>query len=131
MIKMEISKNPYADYSYHQIMAKEPMDILVSEAQKSMKQNIMNDAYSALLASCMIPNYMLGDKKVRNITKDIKRVIHSDPATIVYWNDNSKTVVKAQNGEPYDKEKGLAMCTIKKLCDNKGNFNEIFKKWCK
>jgi len=95
-----------------------------------MEQKTRDDAYTALLLSCMIPNYMLGDKKMRNITKDIKRVIHSDPATIVYWNDNSKTVVKAQNGEPYDKEKGLSMCIIKKLCDNKGNFNEVFKKWC-
>ena len=90
----------------------------------------MNDAYKALLASSLSLNYMLGDKKVRNITKYIKKVIHSDPATIVYWNDGTKTVVKTQNGEPYDKEKGLAMCIIKKLCDNKGNFNEVFKKWC-
>ena len=122
---------PKAEYMLHKVNNKSVMDILVSKAQKSMGQNIMNDAYASLLASCMTPNYMLGDKKVRNITKDIKRVIHNDPATIVYWNDNSKTVVKAQNGEPYDKEKGLAMCIIKKLCDNKGNFNEVFKKWCK
>lgn len=131
MIKAEKNTNPYADYSYHQIMAKDPMDILVSEAQKSMKQSVMNDAYAALLSSCMILNYMLGEKRMRNITKDIKRVIHNEPATIVFWNDGTKTVVKAQNGEPYDKEKGLAMCIIKKLCDNKGNFNEVFKKWCK
>lgn len=121
---------PKAEYTYHKIMAKDPMDILVNEAQKSMEQSVMNEAYVALLASCMFPNYMLGDKRMRNITKDIKRVINNDPATIVYWNDNSKTVVKVQNGEPYDKEKGLAMCIIKKSCDNKGNFNEVFKKWC-
>lgn len=131
MIKAEKNTNPLADYSYHQIMAKEPMNILVSEAQKYMEQRTREDAYAALLSSWMIPEYLLGDKRMRNITKDIKRVIHSNPATIVYWNDNSKTVVKAQNGEPYDKEKGLAMCIIKKLCNNKGNFNEVFKKWCK
>jgi hypothetical protein len=131
MIRAEKNTNLYVDYSYHQIMAKDPMDILVSEAQKSMKQSVMNDAYAALLSSWMIPEYLLGDKRMRNITKDIKRVIHNEPATIVFWNDGTKTVVKAQNGEPYDKEKGLAMCIIKKLCDNKGNFNNIFKKWCK
>ena len=117
----------YCQINPNSVMA---MDNLVSKAQQEMDQKIMNDAYKALLASSLSLNYMLGDKKVRNITKDIKKVIHSDPATIVYWNDNSKTVVKVQNGEPYDKEKGLAMCIIKKICDNKGNFNEVFKKWC-
>ena len=131
MIKIGNDIYPNTDYSYHQITAKEPMDILVNEAQKYMEQKSREDACAALLSYCKIPSDLLGDKRMRNITKDIKKVIHSDPATIVYWNDNSKTVVKAQNGEPYDKEKGLAMCIIKKLCDNKGNFNEVFKKWCK
>lgn len=32
----------------------------------------------------------------------IERVIFNAPATIVFWLDGSKTVVKAQNGEPFD-----------------------------
>lgn len=32
----------------------------------------------------------------------IKRVIFNAPATIVFWIDGSKTVAKAQNGEPFD-----------------------------
>jgi hypothetical protein len=58
----------------------------------------------------------------------IKKVIFHGPATIVYWADGSKTVVKATN-EAFDPEKGLAMAIVKKLYGNKGNyFNEI-KKW--
>ena len=37
----------------------------------------------------------------------------SGPATIVFWNDGSKTVVKTQNGENFDPEKGLAMALCK------------------
>ena len=59
----------------------------------------------------------------------IKKVIFNDPATIVMWTDGTKTVVKANN-EPFDKEKGLAMAICKKACDNKGNFNNIFKRHC-
>lgn len=59
----------------------------------------------------------------------IKRVIFNDPATIVLWNDGTKTVVKCQDGDIYDKEKGLALCIAKKYLGNKGNFNEVFKKW--
>lgn len=59
----------------------------------------------------------------------IKNVIFNDPATIVIWGDGTKTVVKCQPGDTYDKEKGLALCIAKKYLGNKGNFNEVFKKW--
>lgn len=59
----------------------------------------------------------------------IKKVIFNDPATVVIWSDNTKTVVKCQPGDVYSKELGLAMCISKKYLGNKGNFNEEFKKW--
>lgn len=59
----------------------------------------------------------------------IKNVIFNDPATIVIWSDDTKTVVKCQPGDTYDKELGLALCISKKYFGNKGNFNEVFKKW--
>ena len=59
----------------------------------------------------------------------IKNVIFSPPATIVFWTDNTKTVVKCQENDIYDPEKGLAMAYMKKSMGNKGNyFNEV-KKW--
>ena len=61
--------------------------------------------------------------------EDIEKVIFNDPATIVYWKDGTKTVVKCQDGDVYDKEKGLAMCVAKKFFGNKGNFNKVFKKY--
>ncbi len=59
-----------------------------------------------------------------------ERVIFSDPATVVFWADGTKTVVKVQNGEPFDKEKGFAMAFIKKFFGNKGRYNELLKKFC-
>lgn len=61
----------------------------------------------------------------------IKKVIFNKPATIVIWADNTKTVVKAQKGEKYDKEKGLALCYMKKILGNQGNFNDVFREWVK
>ena len=58
----------------------------------------------------------------------IKNVIFNDPATIVFWGDGTKTVVKAEN-EPFDPEKGLAMAIAKKALGNKGNYYNEFKKW--
>lgn len=66
-----------------------------------------------------------------NITDRIRDVIFNNPATIVKWTDGTKTVVKAQAGDTYSKEVGLAMCIVKKMCGNKGNYNDVFARWCK
>ena len=66
-------------------------------------------------------------KKPRLVPR-IKNVIFNDPATIVFWSDNTKTVVKAQN-EPFDPEKGLAMAICKKALGNKYIYYNEIKKW--
>lgn len=58
----------------------------------------------------------------------IKKVVFNNPATIIFWTDGTKTVVKAEN-EDFDPEKGLAMAISKKMLGNQGNYYEIFKKW--
>lgn len=63
-----------------------------------------------------------------NILPKIKQVIFNNPATIVFWTDDTKTIVKAVN-EKFDPEKGLAMAIAKKCLGNKGNYFNEFKKW--
>lgn len=60
---------------------------------------------------------------------NIKSVVFHDPATIVYWTDGTKTVVKCSEDEPFDPEKGLAMAISKKFFGNQGNYYNEFKKW--
>ena len=60
---------------------------------------------------------------------DIRNVVFNYPATIVFWEDGTKTVVKCQPDDDYSMETGLALCIAKKALGNKGNFNDIFKKW--
>jgi len=88
--------------------------------------------------SCGLPAYKVEGRgytwderglELANRISEIKTVIFNDPATIVIWSDDSKTVVKCQPGDTYSKELGLAMCISKKFLGNKGNFNEEFKKW--
>lgn len=51
--------------------------------------------------------------------------------TVIKWKDNTITKVKVQTkmGDTYNPEMGMAMCICKKTLGNKGNFNEVFKKW--
>lgn len=60
---------------------------------------------------------------------NVYKVIFNNPATIVFWTDGTKTVVKCQKGDKYDKELGLAMAIVKKTYGNTGKYNEIFKKF--
>lgn len=64
---------------------------------------------------------------LRKVPK-IKRVIFNNPATIVLWNDDTKTIVKAEN-ETFDPEKGLAMAITKKALGNEGNYYNELKKY--
>lgn len=57
----------------------------------------------------------------------ITKVIFNPPATIVFWEDKTKTVVTATN-EEFDKEKGLAMAISKKAYGNNYNYYNIFLK---
>lgn len=75
--------------------------------------NILNSTYG--IGSSHIP--------------EIKNVIFNDPATIVFWEDGTKTVVKCQDGDEFDPEKGLAMAIVKKAYGNKGNYCNKLKKW--
>ena len=58
-----------------------------------------------------------------------KRVIFNKPYTIVIWKDGTKTMVKCDEEDTYDKEKGLALCYVKKMFGNNGKYYDIFKKF--
>lgn len=57
--------------------------------------------------------------------KAIKQVIFNNPATIIVWQDGTKTVVKCQDGDTYDKEKGFLVCYLKGVVGNKTLLKEL------
>lgn len=48
----------------------------------------------------------------------VEKVIFNKPATIVFWSDNTKTVVVCGENDEYDKEKGFYIACAKKLFGN-------------
>lgn len=84
-----------------------------AEVPRNIYRNILNSMYG--IGSLRIP--------------EIKNVIFNDPATIVFWEDGTKTVVKCQDGDEFDPEKGLAMAIAKKAYGNKGGYCNKLKKW--
>ena len=83
-------------------------------------------------------NSLKGESTMKNTnnkptpSNPIEQVIFNGPATIVYWKDGCKTVVKCQEGAMNDHEKGLAMAIARHyFCDILGmsRYDGIFKKY--
>lgn len=59
----------------------------------------------------------------------IKRVIFNPPATVVYWSDCTKTVVKCNVNDVFDPEKGLAMAIAKRCAGNTSAYYAEIRHW--
>ena len=59
----------------------------------------------------------------------VEKVIFNDPATVVYWNDGTRTVVKCQPEDTFDCEKGFLLACCKKMFGNTGRYNNILAEY--
>ena len=66
-------------------------------------------------------------KDVNRFIAKIDKVYFGKGTTVIKWKDGTSTKVKCQDGEEFDKEKGVAMCIIKHMFGDIGYYNEIFK----
>lgn len=89
------------------------------EAEKARKEFLKNLA---------LPHVSEITKHKVNTLPEIKKVIFNPPATIVFWLDGTKTVVKCKEGEEFSEWAGIALCLAKKLYGP--NFHKIFKAHC-
>lgn len=110
------------------------MTFLTNEQQAVMAKlsGTFSDAIAATstfgaLSDCMkiVPTVYLPTTELPTI----RNVIFNNPATIIYWDDGTKTVVKCGENDVWDAEKGLAMAVAKKAMGNKGNYNRALKRW--
>lgn len=58
----------------------------------------------------------------------IKEVIFSNPATIILWDDGTRTVCKTYGEDIYNPESGLVICIIKKLYGG-SNLKKVMETW--
>ena len=86
--------------------------------------------YSEAMRWSQFASEMLYGVDLNHCIPPIKKVMFEDPATIVFWKDGTKTVVRAQD-EEFDPEKGLAMAISKKAMGNTRDYYIPFKKWLK
>ena len=56
-----------------------------------------------------------------------QQVIFNNKATVVFWNDGTKTVVNCDKDDEFQEEFGFAMACMKKLFGSRSNFKAQFK----
>lgn len=56
-----------------------------------------------------------------------KEIIYNDAATIVYWTDGTKTVVKCNENDEYSEYFGFVAAVAKKMYGGTGPINQIIK----
>ena len=62
-----------------------------------------------------------------NVIPPIEKVIFNPPATIVFWDDGEKTVVKCKESEEFDHECGLAMAIAKRYFGSRSEFKKAIE----
>lgn len=70
-----------------------------------------------------------------NLESAVSKVIYAPPATIIYWKDGTKTVVKCSDQDldegRLSPETGLVYAIAKKVLGNKGNYNDVLRRLVK
>ena len=107
-------------YSY--VTPKKAEEICMKNDRKIIED--FQDTLTKMFLYSEHSNIMLHNKSV-----EITKVIFNNPATIVFWSDGEKTVVKCSCDEAFDEEKGLAMAISKRVLGNKGNYYNELRKW--
>lgn len=80
-------------------------------------------------ANCVMEEATKKKEETNMTAASIKDIIFAPPATIVYWSDGSKTVVKCSEKDVFDPEKGLAMAIAKRCGGNKGSYYKEIQNW--
>ncbi len=80
-------------------------------------------------ANCVMEEATKKKEETNMTAASIKNVIFAPPATIVYWSDGSRTVVKCSEKDVFDPEKGLAMAIAKRCGGNKGSYYKEIQNW--
>lgn len=119
---------------YDQFFKSNPWDIYKNDDSASELSSYIASGLANLketLKEAFGELFNLEENNMSRKSLEVKKVIYSGPCTIVIWADDSKTIVRCQDGDTYSKEVGLLMCLAKKVWGTNtsgSNFNDYISK---
>ena len=96
---------------------------------RKLEESMLDSMLYIHWADCVMEEATKKKEETNMTAASIKNVIFAPPATIVYWSDGSKTVVKCSEKDVFDPEKGLAMAIAKRCGGNKGSYYKEIQNW--
>lgn len=66
---------------------------------------------------------------IDKVIPEVKRIIFHDPATIVFWKDGTKTVVKRMKDQEFSKYYGFLAALGKKLYKNNSHLQRMIEQY--
>lgn len=99
----------------------------VDHLNRSLETSTLNDSAREIIeltAFRELGKYARWETPCNYYCKDIKRVSFSGPATIVFWEDGTKTVVKLAEGDKNDRRVALLYAFAKKKFGNNSRIHK-------
>lgn len=101
--------------------------MFISTAQRGKRDDFFGK-YMSLYSDFATGGFLNSSTQGKPIPQ-VKNIIFNDPATIVYWQDGTKTVVKTMHGDTFNEEYGVAMAYMKKIFGSSTGFKKLVVKY--
>lgn len=106
-VRMTVPREPHGD-----LVERSALDRSISDSMKRALERVYRYSIS--------PDHIKSGVRTERTSYQVpEKVIYNDPATVAFWSDGSKTVVKAHEDDHYDERFGLLMALLRKARDNK------------
>lgn len=108
------------------------IDVITYNNLLRLVDNMLNKGIIPTITHDLIADAIRQTYEDRNTTMnavDAQKVIFNPPATIVFWGDGTKTVVKRMHGEPFDMYHGFTAALAKKVYGNSTRVRKIVHKF--
>lgn len=119
-IKIAIGLQTYIPGAWARKTPKE----LADEARKILKQEDPLPGHSGRYPWGLTP----ADKCSPYLYPEVDHIFYDDVATVVFWKDGTKTVVKCPEGTPYDEYSAFCAALAKKIYGNNSKLQREIKK---
>ena len=115
----DIIKDEIKNYDKNRIFSDDILTELLADNLKDLRNKLKKELEEELVREKR--------KDINHFIAKIDKVYFGKGTTVIKWKDGTSTKVKCQDGEEFDKEKGVAMCIIKHMFGDIGYYNEIFR----
>jgi len=105
----------------------DPIDALLKDLERELVEAGVEDS-QVYIDDDWCENCGMCDNEGDEYYPGIVEVMYREPATIVFWDDNTKTVAKCAPEDTYSKYVGLSICVLKKLIGNQ-EYAELLNDW--